>query len=431
MKLSRRSLLGAFGAAALSSLLPRSVLAAGPSPKRLILFFSPNGTVYDQWLPAVNGSSITLSPMMAPLAPFQDRVTFVDKIVAKSCSNGPGDDHMKGMGHMLTGIELLPGTTQGGGGTPSGLAGGISIDQAVANQIGKDTRLKSLELGAYVGSADVWSRMIYSGANQPLPPIEDPTKAFNTLFAGTNLSPDALARLIKRRQSVLDATAGSLDAMGKSLGGDDKTRLDQHAASVRDIEKQLLTQSQSCVPPNVTAIDRSKPENYEPTLRLMIDMMVAALACDQTRVASLQCSRSVSNVSYPKLGITEGHHDLSHFTDADTTARDKLIKINTFYAQQFAYLLQKLDAVKESDGTLLDNSLVVWVNELSKGNAHSHSPQPYILAGKARGAMKGGNRVVTAAVNHNDLLVTVANLMDLPITTFGNPTYCKGRITAI
>lgn len=432
MKLSRRSLLTAFGAGALASLLPRSALAAGPSPKRLILFFSPNGTVYDQWLPTQNGNALAFKPMMSALAPYQDRITVLDNIVAKSCSNGPGDDHMKGMGHMLTGIELLPGTIQGGGGTPSGLAGGPSIDQVIANTIGKDTRLKSLELGAYVGSADIWSRMIYSGANQPLPPIEDPTKAFQTLFSGTNLSPDALARLMKRRQSVLDAAAGSLDAMGKSLGGDDKARLDQHAASVRDIEKQLLTQAQSCVPPTVSPIDRNKPENYEPTLRIMIDMMVAALACDQTRVASLQCSRSVSNVSYPKLGVTEGHHDLSHFTDADTTARDKLIKINTFYAQQFAYLLQKLDAVKESDGSLLDNSLVVWVNELSKGNVHSHSPQPFLLAGKARGALKGGRLLkMGTATPHNNVLVSVANLMDVPLTTFGNAAYCTGGITNI
>lgn len=432
MNLSRRMFLGALGAGVASSLIPKLAWAAGPSPKRLILFFSPNGTVYDQWQPTVNGNTFTFKPMMSALTPFQSKITMVHNVVAKSCSNGPGDDHMKGMGHMLTGIELLPGTIQGGGGTPSGLAGGISIDQLVANAIGKDTRLKSLELGAYVGSADIWSRMIYSGANQPLPPIEDPTKAFNTLFAGTNLSPDALARLIKRRQSVLDGAAGSLDAMGKTLGGDDKARLDQHAASVRDIEKQLLTQSQACVPPTVGAIDRSKPDNYKPTLRIMIDMMVAALACDQTRVASLQCSRSVSNVSYPSLGITEGHHDLSHFTDTDTTARDKLIKINTFYAEQFAYLLQKLDAVKEPDGSLLDNSLVVWVNELSKGNAHSHSPQPYILAGGAQGKLKGGRYIaLPTPTNHNNLLVSIANLMDQPITTFGNPAYCTGPISQI
>ena len=425
--LSRRMLLGALGAGVASSLLPRFAYAANPSPKRLIVFFSPNGTIYDQWKATQTGSTLTFNPMLSALTPYQDRITMVDNIVAKSASNGPGDDHMKGMGHMLTGIELLAGTTQGGAGTPAGLAGGISIDQLVAKELGKGTRINSLELGAYVGSADVWSRMIYSGANQPLPPIEDPLKAFQTLFSGTNLSPDALARLIKKRQSVLDGAASSLDAMGKSLGGDDKVRLDQHAASVREIEKQLLTQSQACVPPTVTAIDKSKPDNYKPTIRIMIDMMVAALACDQTRVASIQCSRSVSNVSYPALGITEGHHDLSHFDDTDLTARDKLIKINTFYAEQFAYLLQKLDAVKEPDGSLLDNSLVLWMNELSKGNAHSHSPMPVILAGKAQGKLKGGRIISLAApTNHNRLLVSVANLMDQPITTFGNPAYCAG-----
>jgi hypothetical protein len=162
-----------------------------------------------------------------------------------------------------------------------------------------------------------------------------------------------------------------------------------------------------------------------------MDLLVSSLACDQTRVASLQWSHSVSDIPFPWLGIGTGHHTLSHKDDSDTTSQDQLVQINTWYAQQFAYLLGKLDAVPESNGTtLLDNCLVIWMNELAKGNVHSHNPLPVVIAGKCGGALRTGRYLTYPnAVPHNNLLVSIANAMGTNITTFGNPAYCTGALT--
>ena len=429
VNLTRRGVLGAIAAIGASSLLPKFAIADNGAPKRLIVVFTPNGTIYDAWKPTGSETSFTLGPILQPLVPFQNRLLVFDGLDVQSAHHGPGDDHMKGMGHMLTGTELMDGTLQGGAGTPAGFGGGISIDQRIAADVGGTTRFKSLEFGAHVRESDVWSRMVYSGANQPVPPMEDPTKAYTRLFAGTNLTPAQLQRLLLRRQSVLDHATGTLDQLQKSMGTGDRERVQAHLESVRQIEKQLIAKSQACIPPTVGTLDLTKPETFQAVGRLQMDMIVAALACDQTRVASMQFSRSVSQMTFPSLGIGDAHHDLSHMGDTDTVAKDKLIAINNYYAKEVAYLLGKLDAVKESNGTLLDNSLVLWVNELAKGNSHSHAPLPVVIAGKCGGALRTGRYVQFSQQQpHNNLLVSVANAMGVGITTFGNPAYCTGAL---
>ena len=338
---------------------------------------------------------------------------------------------MKGMGHMLTGIELLAGDTMGGAGTPAGFAGGISIDQRIAADIGMNTRFPSLEFGVMVQSSDVWSRMIYSGANQPLPPMEDPVAAFSRIFSGSTLSAAQAAILLKRRQSVLDYVQGSLGGLAGRVGADDKVRVEQHLNSVQQIEKQLLAQTGACSAPTVTTIDLKQVANYPAIGKTQMDLLIASLACDQTRIASLQWSRSVSDIPMPWLNISTGHHTLSHDADTDATAQASLVQINTWYAQQFAYLLQGLDNVIESDGTtLLDNTMVVWINELAKGNVHSHNPLPVVIGGGAGGALRTGRLVTySPAQTHNNLLVSIANAMGTNISTFGNPAYCTGPLS--
>ncbi|HEX3770325.1 MAG TPA: DUF1552 domain-containing protein [Polyangiaceae bacterium] len=429
-RLSRRKLLGSAAAFAGTALLPRAVWADTAPPKRLVVVFSANGTIFNSWLPTGTETSFTLSPILQPLAPYQKKLLVLNGVNVKSAGNGPGDDHMKGMGHMLTGIELLSGTTMGGAGTPAGFAGGISIDQRVVQDIGSNTRFPSLEFGVMVQNSDVWSRMIYSGANQPLPPMEDPVAAYTRIFAGTNLSAAQVAVLTKRRQSVLDFAVDSLGTLANKVGSDDKVRVQQHQDSVRAIEKQLLASTGACSAPTVMQTDLTKVANYPAIGQSQMDLLIAALACDQTRVASLQWSHSVSDIPMPWLNISTGHHTLSHDADTDATSQGQLVQINTWYAQQFAYLLKGLDAVTESDGTtLLDNCMIVWINELSKGNIHSHQPLPVVIAGSGGGSLRSG-RLVTYSPQqpHNNLLVSLANAMGTNITTFGNPAYCTGAL---
>ena len=430
-RISRRGLLGAGAAVAASSLVPRLALGNNPPPpKRLVIMFTANGSIFDSWVPTGSESSFTLPAILQPLAPFQKKLLVLNGVNVESASNGPGDDHMRGMGHMLTGIELLPGNTMGGAGIPAGLAGGISIDQRIVADIGNNTRFPSLEFGVMVQDADVWSRMIYSGPNQPLPPMEDPTQAFSRIFAGSQLSPQETAKLLKRRQSVLDFAQGTLGSLAPKIGSTDRIRVLQHQDSIRQIEKQLLATTAACASPTVSTLDLNDVNNYPAIGKVQMDMLVASLACDQTRIASLQWSHSVSDIPMPWLNIGTGHHTLSHKDDTDTVSQQALVDINTWYAQQFAYLIGKLDAVPEPDGsTLLDNCLVVWINELSKGNIHSHKPLPVVIAGGGGGAFRTGRFVTYNPVQpHNNLLVSLANAMGTNITTFGNPAYCTGAL---
>jgi len=427
--ISRRNILAATAGIAGSMIVPRIARAATP-PKRLVIVFSANGTIYGNWTPTGTEQNFTLSQILQPLKPFQNSLIVLDGIDVASARNGPGDDHMRGMGHMLTGIELLPGNTMGGGGTPAGLAGGPSIDQTIAQAIGQTTRFPSLEFGAYVKTADVWSRMIYAAANQPLPPMEDPTKAYQRMFSSSQLTPTQLARLLKRRQSVLDQAASSLDQLSARVSADDKMRIDAHATSVREIEKQLLSQTAACNPMQPGSIDLTQTANYPAVCQTQMDLLVAALACDQTRVATLQFSRSVSQMTFPWLTISDAHHDLSHLADTDSVAQGKLTQINTWYATQLAYLLGKMQSVKESNGTLLDNTIVVWVNELAKGNVHSHSPLPVVIAGNCGGAVRTGRYLKFNPMRkHNDLLVGIANAMGVGLTTYGNPAYFSSPLS--
>jgi hypothetical protein len=401
-----------------------------PPPKRLVIVFSANGTIFNSWLPTGTETNFTLPPILAPLAPYQKKLIVLSGINVKSAGFGPGDDHMKGMGHMLTGIELLSGNTMGGAGTPAGLAGGISIDQRIVQDIGQATRFPSLEFGVMVQNSDVWARMIYSGANQPLPPMEDPVTAYQRIFSGSTVSAAQAAILLQRRKSVLDYVQTSLGGLSARISGDDLVRVQQHQDSVRQIEKQLLAQTGACTPPTVTTIDRKNIANYPAIGKVQMDLLVAALACDQTRVASLQWSHSVSDIPMPWLSIGTGHHTLSHTPDSDTGSQASLVQINTWYAKQFAYLLQGLDSVTEADGsTLLDNCMVLWVNELSKGNIHSHQPLPVVIAGGCGGALRTGRFVTYSPQQpHNNLLVAIANVMGTHIATFGNPAYCTGAL---
>ncbi len=435
----RRTLLQAAGTSVVLPLLEAmrpTTARAATLPKRFAVMFSPNGTIYPNWLPQGGETDFVLSPILQPLAALRSDLVVVAGLFQQG---GGGDGHQNGIGGMLTGHSLNPGPFQGGGNVgTSGWAAGISVDQRIAAAIGGATRLRSLELGVQVGSADNWSRMSYLGSNRPLPPEDNPLSAYTRLFAGSNASPEELARLRARRRSVLDAVKGQFNAVGARVGAADRVRLEAHATSIREIETRLDAQSMSVVackdpgapvlPANATAND-----TFPAVGKLQMDLLALALSCDVTRVASLQWSRSVSSVRFNWLGVREGHHDLSHLGDDDTAAVAKLTQINTWYAQQFAYLLGKLADAREVDGSrLLDSSLVMWCNELGKGNAHSRKLAPYVLAGKAGGALRTG-RFLTYAGDppHNDLLVSVLQAMDIPATTFGKAEWCRGPLAGL
>lgn len=439
--LSRRTFLrGAAGAAValpFLNVMQRRGRAATTFPKRFLIWFTPDGTIHENWLPTGSGTNFTLSRILKPLAPYQSQLCVLDGVYNHVGDYGeiPGDDHQKGMGTMLTGVHLLSGTQQGGCDTcpAAGLAGGISIDQAIANQIGTMTKFKSLELGVQAGSSGAWAYSNYTGANAPLPPDNNPHSVFARVFADLGVDSAALARLRAERKSVLDAVSDSYSSLSAKLGSDDKQKIDAHFTTIRDLEARLTVPGgavgDSCSKPSDPGqLDYMANDNFPAVGKLQMDLMVMALACDLTRVGTIQWENSVGNVQFSWLGLTRGHHDMSHDGDSVTQTIEDLTNINVWYAQQLAYLLGKLKAIPEGTGTMLDNTLVFCVNELARGNVHSHNLMPYVLAGGTGGTLQMGRFLTFNGQPHNNLLVSLMNLYGVQGNTFGDPSFCTGPL---
>jgi hypothetical protein len=404
---------------------------AAPLPKRFVAMFSANGTIFENWVPTGTESKFTLGPILRPLAPHQNELVVIAGVDQKG---GGGDGHQNGISGMLTGSGLLPGRFAGVGAPPAGWAEGQSVDQRLADEIGRGLPFRSIEFGVQTGPADNWGRMVYRGRNRPLPPREDPGRTFDDVFGAAVLDPAERARRQERRQSILDRVSSDLTRLSGDVAAADRQRLEQHLTYLREVEMRLSAQSQgiaACAVPARPATPTG-PEAYGAIGDLQIDLMVLALACGQTRVATLQWSRAVSDVRFTWLGIHEGHHTLSHLPDSDAMAKDKLTRINTWYAEKFASLVTKLKAYPEGAGTLFDNCLLLWCNELAKGNLHSRIDAPYVLAGSAGGALRTGRFLEYAGdVPHNNLLVSILNTFGLSDTTFGRPEWCTGPLSGL
>ncbi len=337
---------------------------------------------------------------------------------------------MRGIGCLLTGIELFPGDIQGGSDTPAGWSKGISVDQFLKQKLQSDpatrTRFGSLEFGVMVPDrADTWTRMSYAGPNQPVAPIDNPYQMFNKLYGQTK-NREMLA-------SVLDGLGEDIRLLEKSSSVEDRRLLAAHLAMIRDVEKELQTeltqraqQTDSThavpeLPPNVADANDNMPQ----TTRMQIELLVNSLAADFTRIASLQITNSVGQPRMRWLDIDEGHHTLSHEPDSNEEAYEKLIKINTWYCEQVAHLAQRLAETPEpgGEGSLLDNTTIVWTNELGKGNSHTRDNIPFVLVGGGLN-FKMGRALDFQRVPHNRLLMSFCEAMGHPVESFGNPQFC-------
>jgi uncharacterized protein DUF1552 len=415
------------GAAALPFALNLTSLGLAntvPRRQRLIVMFSPNGVVPSRFWPNEEGSNFTLSEILKPLTPVKDRALIVHGVCDKI--RGDGDNHMRGIGCLLTGTELFPGNIQGGSDTPAGWSKGISIDQELKNFLQANpstrTRFGSLEFGVMVPDrADTWTRMSYAGPNKPLAPIDDPYQMFSKLY-GRMKDQESL-------RSVLDELQDDLVTVRKLVSAEDRQLLDEHTTYVRELEQELqtsgpLTGAGHAVPqlePNV----KQENDNIPRISKLQIDLMVSSFAADFARIATLQFTNSVGNAQMHWLGIDEGQHQLSHEPDKNQEAVDKLVRINHWYCEQLAYLAKRLAETPEpgGGGSLLDNTLIVWTNELGKGNTHTLDNIPFVLIGGGMG-YKMGRSLKLGGVPHNRLLLSFAHSMGHHIKTFGNPDYC-------
>jgi hypothetical protein len=399
--------------------------SAGPSRprQRLVVMFSPNGVVPDTFWPDDIGREFTLKESLAPLAPLQDRTLILHGVCDRV--RGDGDSHMRGIGCLLTGTELFPGNIQGGSDTPAGWASGISIDQEIKNHLQKDpatrTRFGSLEFGVMVPDrADTWTRMVYAGPNRPVAPIDKPYQMFAKLY-GDRKDREALA-------SVLDDLKDDLKKAGAALGAEDRRLLDEHATFVREIELELRAEAETGANHQVPALDpgvKEENDNIPRISRMQIDLMVNSFASDFARIATLQYTNSVGGAKMRWLGVDEGHHELSHEPDTKEEAQQKLTKINRWFCEELAYLAWRLAQTPEpgGPGSLLDNTLIVWTNELGKGNSHTLDNIPFVLVGNGLG-FDMGESIRFRSVPHNRLLLAFAHAFGHELKTFGNPDFC-------
>ncbi|MBT5704783.1 MAG: DUF1552 domain-containing protein [Verrucomicrobia bacterium] len=413
----------------LSSLQATSNKTSFPK-QRLVIMFSPNGTLPNDFWPDSFGSDapLALKPILEPLAPYKNQMLLLKGVDNKI--RGDGDGHMRGMSCLLTATELNPGNIQGGSDTPAGWASGISIDQHVRNffQSREETRTRfgSLEFGVAVPNrADPWTRMSYAGDNKPMAPIDDPGQMFNRLYGG---SKDR-----EHLSSVVDHVRNDIKRIAGQISAEDRTLLDEHLHLVRQLENDIaaakaqsdLDHPEPDIDPDIELVNDNTPE----ISRMQIDLMVNALANDMTRVASLQFMRSVGQARMRWLDVKDGHHSLSHKPDKDLEAYSKLKQFNTWFATELAYLVKRLSETPEPGGVggnMLDYTQIVWVNELGKGNSHTLSNIPFVFIGGGAG-FKTNRALDFDGTPHNRLWLSLAQAMgDTELQTFGTERFNKG-----
>jgi hypothetical protein len=435
-----------------------------PRPKRLLLLFTPDGTpalnygTSVDWRPTGPETTFTLQSMSAALEPFRSKIVVPGGL--SLTVGGAGEQHAYGMAGLWS-ATTLPGPSagvsfDGGNGHLTGWGAAATIDQVVAQASGpnmvytkpptdpaQETKYRSIALGVQCGGPTVLNRMTYTGANAPITPEVNPKSAFDRYFAGVaptapGTVPDpAVAQARTEQQAILNLLKGEMQKIRTTVSSADYQKIDAHLQGLATIERinsatppPTGSAGASCALPPATAGMATTANNagFPTQVKQMMDIATSLLSCDLTRVLTLQLSYGFSNVVHSWLGISKGHHTLCH---DGVDERAPLSAIDTWYSEQVAYLLGKLDAVSEGSGTLLDNTLVVWGHE--NGNtAHSPDNAPFLLAGKAGGALRTGRFLnFPAKTPHAQLLVSVAQLMGLTINSFGDIKMNSGPLAGL
>jgi len=441
IKISRRTVLRGLGAAvALPWLETMGPLAAWAddqpgvkkAPNRLAFIYVPNGKNMADWTPAAEGANYTLPAILEPLEKHKADFNVLTGLTAdKARPHGDGGgDHARALAAFLTGAQ--PRKTDG-----TDIRAGISVDQVAASRIGDRTRLASLEIGCeqggMAGNCDSGYSCVYSNtmswrsAAQPLPKEVNPKLVFERLFAG---APDAnRTRRDKERRSILDLVREDSKDLAGKVSSSDQRKLDEYFTSIRDIEQRIERASRL---PEVKTPTYAKPNgvppDYREHIRLMCDLMVLAFQADVTRVATFVLANEGSNKPYPFIGVSEGHHDLSHHGN-DDKKKAKIRDINKFHVSQLAYLLEKLKSIPEGSGTLLDQCLIAYGSGNSDGNAHNHDNLPILLAGRGGKSVKTGLHVrYTNETPLNNLWLAMLDRLDVKLPFLGDST---GALTGL
>jgi hypothetical protein len=428
--ISRRTLLRGLGTSMALPLL--DAMAATKAPCRMAFVYVPNGVIMEQWTPSAPGKlPQSLPPILEPLAEFRNQFSVISGL-AQDGGRAKGDgggDHARAAGSYLTGVH--PKKTYG-----ADLHAGISIDQIAAQRLAKQTQFASLELGCeegiLSGNCDNGYSCAYNNSiswrtpSSPLPPEVSPRAVFERLFgSGETLTPRQKAV----DKSILDFVMEDARQLQRALGPTDRRKLDEYLFAIRDIEVRIAaTERQKPMVPNLKKPEAGSPDDLAEYSKLMYDMLAVAFQANQTRVATLIVSLEQSNRSYREIGIPESHHGLSHHQGSEEKIV-KLARINRFHTEGFAYFLRKLASIPDGDGTLLDNSLIMYGSALSDGNRHEHHNLPTIIAGGTGVGWKPGRHIrYEKETPMANLFLTMLDKMGVPAENFANST---GQLAAL
>jgi hypothetical protein len=425
--LSRRTFLRGAGVTLalplLESMIPAATLLGQTAAKprtRLGAIYFPHGAIMPQWTPATEGAGFELSAILQPLKPFYNQINVISDLRhANAYGSGATANHNRSAAAYLSGAFAEVGAQ------PSL---GITVDQIAAQKIGQDTPLPSLELTIEEPSLNCGDGLSCSyrdtiswqGPHAPLPMQNNPQVVFERLFGDGNT---AEQRKTRRAQSIslLDSVVGEATSLQRKLPATDRTRLDQYLSDVREIERRVQKAGQQLsddLP--VPAAPTGVPRDVEEHIKLMYDLQVLAWQAEITRVSTFLMCKELSGATYPKSGVRDAFHTLSHHSNVKENI-ERFAVLNTYHVGLFAYFLEKLRATPDGDGTLLDHSLVLYGSGMSDGNQHNHTDLPVVLAGGASGRLKGGRHLRhpknTPMAN---LLVAMLDTLEIPTDKFGD-----------
>lgn len=409
--------------------------AGGGLPRRMAFVYVPNGVNMADWTPKELGTGYQMPYILEPLEAHRSDVMVLSGLTHdKARPNGDGaGDHARASATFLTAMQARK--TAG-----VDIRVGVSVDQVVAQKVGDQTPFRSLELGCDRGQSSGSCDSGYSCAYQfniawrtptaPMPPETKPRQAFDRLFSSGDPKESAEVRARRReyRRSVLDFVLEDARQLGAKLGRTDQRKLDEYFSSVRDLERRIENAERvtAQLPPD--SFPEGTPSNYQEHLKLMYDLMVLAFQTDTTRVASFIAAHDGSNRPYPFIGVTDGHHDLSHHGN-DEDKKKKIAKINRFHMEQFAYFLKRLRETREGEGSLMDNCMIVYGSGIADGNAHAHNDLPVLLCGGGGGSLTPGRHVrVAKETPMANLYLEMMDRMGVRQERFGDST---GRLTEL
>ena len=438
--LSRRTFLHGSGVTLalpfLEAMLPAQtpITASGLTPKvRFAGIFFPHGMAPGYWVPKTEGTNFELPFIMEPLRPVLDQTVVLSGLHSRSAEPPQG---VTGSDHFVAAAFLSavkPKKTTG-----ADISAGMTIDQIIANKIGQDTLLPSLQLavedpGASSSCGEGYScaytnSISWAAPNEPLPMELNPQSVFERLFGDGSNSEERAAR--RRQQgSILDVVSESLGRIRGSVGLSDRARLDQYAEDIREIERRLEIARKASAEAPPMGVPVGVPESFDEHIKLQYDLIALAFQSDVTRVATVLGARDLTNRNYPASGTNTGFHAGSHHAESPQKIAD-YARINRYHVQMLVYFLEKLKAMPDGDGTLLDHSLVLYGSNMGNSNQHQHYDVPHILAGGAGGKLSGGRHLAypTKTVPTGNLLLSVLDMFGIHESQFGDST---GRLAKL